>query len=160
MITNVVVAPNIFLKAYRGLTFAVKATIQLALSTSGFAFSRSHDLLAEDIIVYGNEADAITAGVDYDDASNLIVLNSTKKAIIRFNEHASVPSQQFIAAYCLQDNPTIQSYNGMPVPSYLLAKDGDEIEIYGVDEIRKFKSFPLIGDLNPVPYYLTITLFN
>ncbi len=162
MIGNVLIAPNSFLQAYRSITFAVKVDNYFSFELGSFFGSAPNDnTFAQDIVFYNSDADATANGSDLTGRMENILRDVTKKAYIRFNKHPSVPSQDYIANYSIGNDMAIPTFLGAtPLPLNALAKDGDEFEIYGVDEIRKFFSSPLHISLNPVPYLLTVILFK
>ena len=159
MITNALIPPNSFLKVYRNVSFSMSQ--QFLFDLIPVQIDLLNTILGTTDFFYGTEACAINAGVNpYMDGAN-VLLNSTKKAVIKISKHPSSPPQQYIAAYSLDQgtpNPAITAF----IKQASLAQDGDEIEIYGYNEIRKFVCdiAPINLNNNPVPFVLTITLFN
>lgn len=164
MITNVVVAPNIFLKAYGSFTIGIDRPFSLngqtishppvKLNTGSLPYD---SLFANDITVHSDAEYLSLIAPSF--VTDKKFLDSTKKAIFKFNKHPSVAPQEFIANYSL-DGVMLAPSGTHVLEINSLAKDGDEFEIYGLSEIKKFFCSPLEISMNPVPYLLTISLFN
>jgi hypothetical protein len=168
MITNVIKAPNTFLKCYSSFTIAINNDFTLSGMTVGHLIviplnkgSMPYDILFSNDVTVHSEAN-YTALPSPNYPNDRAFLNSTKKAVFKINEHTSVPSQDYIANYTLdgniRTNPTGLGTGVLPINA--LAKDGDEFEIYGFNEIKKVHFGQLDLSMNPVPFLLTISLFK
>ena len=159
MITNVLTPPNSFLKVYRNISFSMSQ--QFLFDIIPIQIDLLNTVLGSTDFFYGTENCAVNAGKNpYLDGVN-VLLNSTKKAVIKISKHPTSPPQQFIASYSLDQGVVpLGGWSGAYLKQTALAQDGDEIEIYGYNEIRKFVADIVPVNLNPVPYVLTISLFN
>jgi len=163
MLTNAITPPNVFLKAYKCRTFAVNTGTFFRLEPTAtnfvhnafdFGFSNPFPFYASDNAATLNAADPRDNGV-------CVVRATTKKAVIRFNKHPNAVATPFLANYSIGTDMFLPTFIGaVPDPLNAMAKDGDEIEIYGLNEIAKFFAGPLDAVFLQVPFLLTITLFE
>ena len=167
MQTNVIIAPNVYLKCYLSTTIAIDGR---PFSLSGKTIANPPQRINKGSWAYDL---AFSNGVEFLsqaewDAQNLItpfgesvkkVLSSTKKAVFKFNKHYASPAQEFLCNYSLDGY--FRNLTGPVVsPINMLAKDGQELEIYGLDEIKKFFTSNLHSSMNPQPFLLTISLYK
>lgn len=167
MQTNVIIAPNVYLKCYLSTTIAINTRpFCLDNKTVGNPAQRinkgswAYDTTFPDAITFllQDEWDALNLTNPLGVATKK-VLNSTKKAVFKFNKHFAFPAQDFLCNYSL-DGLLLNQTGANVSPFNMLAKDGDEVEIYGLDEIKKFHTSNLHSSMNPVPFLLTISLYK
>jgi hypothetical protein len=162
-VENVLTPPNSFLKAYRARTFAIAAgdwfvfeqyRVNLVYEPSDYTFSSFYPF-------YGSEVAATNNGDDPASLGICTLKLSTKKALIRFHKHPNAAATDFLANYSVGPDLFLPTFIGArPDPFNAMAKDGDEIEIYGYSEIQKFFCGPLNSAFTQVPYLLTVILFE
>jgi hypothetical protein len=165
MITNVLNAPNSFLKCFSSHTLAVSVNNYISFGQYRKTdFSFPHDnTFADDLNFKISTQEANDLSLLQDTfGGSLCIYDNTKKAIIKIHKHPIAPVQDFLCSYSIGKDMAIStaSAGSKPFPLNALAKDGDEFEIYGVNEIRKFFCTPLDASMNPVPYLITIHLFK
>lgn len=142
MISNNATSPNSFLKVYKTVTIPVDST-----GATGIPF-------------FNSEADAVANNANPNHGALVVVRNNTKKAIFKFTKSPLEAPQDYIASYSLGRDKLIDTkLPGHPATQFAHAKDGDEFEIYGIEEIRKFEFTPLRNVGSPVAFFITIILF-
>lgn len=156
MISNYITLPNTNLKCYKCFTVA------MASDGTGWYFPDDYTFIAPTPFFY-DEITAVANGFNPIHISTLLIRSFTKKAIFKITKHPNELPTDYIAEYSLGiDNVVDTSLPGRPRIRYALAKDGEEFEIFGINEIRKFEVKPLIGigSFTPVPFLLTVILFK
>lgn len=162
---NAITPPNAYLKAYRSITFSVPPGTFFALTPgrSNFVWKASDNtfLPGDSVPFYADEHSAILNGENVRDNGLLVVRKTTKKMQVQFHKHPSAAATPFLSNYSAgKDMFLATSPGALPDPLNALAKDGDELEIYGPSEIAKFFTSPLDSAFASVPYLLTIILFE
>ncbi len=163
-IENVITAPNVYLTCYKVRTFAIAAGDWFTfdqLRSVNTVYTPVDVTFSAPISFYNSDYLASINHVSPNDPAECVLRNTTKKVVIRFSKHPNVLATEFLANYSFGVDlflPT--SVNAVPHPLNALAKDGDELEIYGLPEIRKFFTGPVHANLGPVPYLLTVAMFH
>jgi len=138
-IENVTIAPNGFLSAYSTDTYLVDGNVNFG-----------------DI---DNGQDVITGLYRHDDnlfanPIKLTLAGTTKKVLVRVFSPDGLPPVKFVA----HANFEGVLYGNPSANPRLFLLDGDEIEIYGLPEIKKIRLMP--DNINTQPFLVSISLFN
>jgi hypothetical protein len=162
-VENVLTPPNSFLQAYKSRTIAIAAgdwftfeqyRVNIVYEPWDYTFSSGYRF-------YGSAQTALSNGDDPSAIGICALKATTKKVLIRFHKHSAEAASDFLANYSIGQDLFLPTSPGSPPDAFnAMAKDGDEIEIYGYSEIQKFFCGPLHPMFGSVSYLLTIIMFE
>lgn len=139
--TNSAINPNAYLKVFLTNTFLCNGTV---LFDEGF-----NDELHQITGLYGKNDTGFVTPI------SVALPDTIKRINLRvFAPATSVYTTKFIAHY----NLTKENYGTPTLTPRCFLLDGSEIEVYGINEIRKIVMMQ--NNFDPQPYYLGISLYK